>query len=154
MKKNLFVLTSMLFAAAVAVSCGNKNTEELLPEEETPAVEETVTEEPEAVVAEATETPAAAPVVNKEEILSKARQAGQAKCNCYQTDPASVEACIKAILEQSYAAYKDDKDFQAEMKAEYERCVKEKAAAAGKKAADEGAKKAASAISDRLNNRK
>ena len=136
----------MLFAAAIAVSCGNKNTEEEVNAEDSTAVEEaTVTE---------TNVDAAAPAVNKEEILSKAREAGRAKCNCYQTDPASVEACIKAILEQSYAAYKDDADFQAEMKAEFDRCVKEKATDAGKKAADEGVKKAAGAISDRLNNKK
>ncbi|MBQ2488622.1 MAG: hypothetical protein II525_02260 [Bacteroidales bacterium] len=146
MKKGLFLFASMLFAAAIAVSCGNKNTEEEVNAEDSTAVEEaTVTE---------TNVEAAAPAVNKEEILSKAREAGRAKCNCYQTDPASVEACIKAILEQSYAAYKDDADFQAEMKAEFDRCVKEKATEAGKKAADEGVKKAAGAISDRLNNKK
>lgn len=146
MKKGLFLFASMLFAAAIAVSCGNKNTEEEVNAEDSTAVEEaTVTE---------TNVDAAAPAVNKEEILSKAREAGRAKCNCYQTDPASVEACIKAILEQSYAAYKDDADFQAEMKAEFDRCVKEKATEAGKKAADEGIKKAAGAISDRLNNKK
>ena len=145
MKKGLFLFASMLFAAAIAVSCGNKNTEEEVNAEDSTAVEEaTVTE---------TNVEAAAPAVNKEEILSKAREAGRAKCNCYQTDPASVEACIKAILEQSYAAYKDDADFQAEMKAEFDRCVKEKATEAGKKAADEGVKKAAGAISDRLNNK-
>ncbi|MBO4774215.1 MAG: hypothetical protein J5516_05520, partial [Bacteroidales bacterium] len=144
--KGLFLFASMLFAAAIAVSCGNKNTEEEVNAEDSTAVEEaTVTE---------TNVDAAAPAVNKEEILSKAREAGRAKCNCYQTDPASVEACIKAILEQSYAAYKDDADFQAEMKAEFDRCVKEKATEAGKKAADEGVKKAAGAISDRLNNKK
>ncbi|MBQ6667419.1 MAG: hypothetical protein IJM65_04820 [Bacteroidales bacterium] len=148
MKKGLFLFASMLFAAAIAVSCGNKNTEEEVNAEDSTAVEEaTVTETP--VAAEA-----AAPAVNKEEILSKAREAGRAKCNCYQTDPASVENCIRAILEQSYAAYKDDADFQAEMKAEFDRCVKEKATEAGKKAADEGVKKAAGAISDRLNNKK
>jgi hypothetical protein len=146
MKKGLFLFASMLFAAAIAVSCGNKNTEEEVNAEDSTVVEEaTVTE---------TNVEAAAPAVNKEEILSKAREAGRAKCNCYQTDPASVEACIKAILEQSYAAYKDDADFQAEMKAEFDRCVKEKATEAGKKAADEGVKKAAGAISDRLNNKK
>ncbi|MBP5613068.1 MAG: hypothetical protein J6X35_02830 [Bacteroidales bacterium] len=146
MKKGLFLFASMLFAAAIAVSCGNKNTEEEVNAEDSTAVEEaTVTE---------TNVEAAAPAVNKEEILSKAREAGRAKCNCYQTDPASVENCIRAILEQSYAAYKDDADFQAEMKAEFDRCVKEKATEAGKKAADEGIKKAAGAISDRLNNKK
>ena len=147
MKKGLFLFASMLFAAAIAVSCGNKNNEEEVEAGDSTAVEATVTDEP--VAAEA-----AAPAVNKEEILSKAREAGRAKCNCYQTDPASVEACIKAILEQTYAAYKDDADFQAEMKAEFDRCVKEKATEAGKKAADEGVNKAAGAISDRLNNKK
>lgn len=154
MKKGIMIFGSMLFAAAIAVSCGNKNTEEEVEATDSTVVEEeAVVEEVEAAPAEAAEV-AEAPAANKEEILSKAREAGRAKCNCYQTDPASVEACIKAILEQTYAAYMNDADFQAEMKAEYNRCVKEKAAAAGKKAADEGAKAAANAISNRLNNKK
>ena len=74
MKKGLFLFASMLFAAAIAVSCGNKNTEEEVNAEDSTAVEEaTVTE---------TNVDAAAPAVNKEEILSKAREAGRAKCNC------------------------------------------------------------------------
>lgn len=144
MKKVILTLSCAMFLAGVCFSCGNKEAEEVIEEE---AVEEVVEEE---AVEEAVAVEAAAPAVNKEEILSKARQAGQAKCNCYQKDAAHVEACIKAILEQSYAAYKDDADFQKEMKAEYDRCVKEKASAAAKKAADEGAKQAASAISKRL----
>lgn len=145
MKKGLLVLGSMLFVAAMAISCGNKNVE--AADEEMEAVEETM-DETEAPAATAATTEV---TVNKEEILSKAREAGRAKCNCYQTDPASVEACIKAILEQSYAAYQNDEDFQKEMKAEYDRCVKEKATAAAKEATDKGVKAAAGAISKKLN---
>ncbi len=114
--------------------------EEVVTEEEV-----VVEEEPAAAPAEATAT------INKDEILSKAREAGRAKCNCYQTDPASVENCINAILDQGYAAYKGDADFQKEMKAEYDKCIKEKAVAAGKEAAKEGTKAAANAISNKLN---
>ncbi len=144
MKKGLLVLGSMLFVAAMAISCGNKNVE--ATEEEIIAEEEVTTEAVETAAPATTEV-----TVNKEEILSKAREAGRAKCNCYQTDPASVEACIKAILEQSYAAYQNDEDFQKEMKAEYDRCVKEKATAAAKEATDKGVKAAAGAISKKLN---
>lgn len=147
MKKGLLVLGSVLFVASMAISCGNKNAE--TTEEEIVAEEEVVEEATEAPAAEAT----AEVAVNKEEILSKAREAGQAKCNCYQTDPASVESCIKAILDQTYAAYQNDEDFQKEMKAEYDRCVKEKANAAAKKAVDAGTKEAAKAISKKLNNK-
>ncbi len=146
MKKVILTLSCAMFLAGVCFSCGNKEAEEVLEEE---AVEEVV-EEAEAVVEEAVAVEEDAPAVNKEEILSKARQAGQAKCNCYQKDAAHVEACIKAILEQSYAAYKEDVDFQKEMKAEYDKCIKEKASAAAKEVANEGAKAAASAISKKL----
>ena len=111
MKKGLLLLGSMLFVASMAISCGNKNVE--ATDEEIIAEEEVVAEPAEAAPAATTEA-----TVNKEEILSKAREAGQAKCNCYQTDPSSVEACIKAILDQGYAAYQNDEDFQREMKAE------------------------------------
>lgn len=60
----------------------------------------------------------------KDEILSKAREAGQAKCNCYKNDPVAIESCFRPILEENFAAYKDDANFQAEMDAEYKRCIR------------------------------
>jgi hypothetical protein len=151
MKRTVLFLGSALFVAGMMFSCGNNNVEAV--EEDTTATTEEVTAEevqaPEAVAPEAT-------TVSKEEILSKAREAGQAKCNCYKTDPASVENCFKAILSESYAAYKDDADFQAEMKAEYNRCIKEKATNAakevGNKAVKAGAQAASEAASDALKN--
>ncbi|MBP5758313.1 MAG: hypothetical protein J6W45_02795 [Bacteroidales bacterium] len=148
MKKVTLFLGSALFVAGMMFSCGNNNAEAV--EEDTTATEEVKAEE-------APAPEAAAPVAtNKEEILSKAREAGQAKCNCYKTDAASVEKCFQAILDQTYAAYKDDADFQAEMKAEYNRCIKGKVKDAAKeatnKAVKEGAKAASEAATDALKN--
>ena len=150
MKKVTLFLGSALFVAGMMFSCGNNNAEAV--EEDTTATEEVAAEE-------APAPEAAAPVAtSKEEILSKAREAGQAKCNCYKTDVASVEKCFQAILDQTYAAYKDDADFQAEMKAEYNRCIKEKATnaakEAGNKAVKSGAQAASEAATDALKNLK
>lgn len=148
MKKVTLFLGSALFVAGMMFSCGNNNAEAV--EEDTTATEEVTAEEAPAPEAAA---PAA---TSKEEILSKAREAGQAKCNCYKTDAASVEKCFQAILDQTYAAYKDDADFQAEMKAEYNRCIKGKVKDAAKdatnKAVKEGAKAASEAATDALKN--
>ena len=141
MKRVFLTLSCAMFLAGVCFSCGNNEAEAVEEEALTEEVEE-VQEAPVAEVAVAT--------VNKDEILSKARQAGQDKCNCYQKDAAHVEACINAILEQSYAAYKNDVDFQKEMKAEYDKCIKEKATAAAKEATSQGVKAAAGAISKKL----
>ena len=148
MKKTVLFLGSALFVAGMMFSCGNNNAEAV--EEDTTATEEVTAEE-------APAPEAAAPVAaSKEEILSKAREAGQAKCNCYKTDAASVEKCFQAILDQTYAAYKDDAEFQKEMKAEYERCIKGKVKDAAKdatnKAVKEGAKAASEAATDALKN--
>ena len=129
-------------------SCGNNNAEAV--EEDSAAITEEVTTD------EATATEATPATTSKEEILSKAREAGQAKCNCYKTDAASVEKCFQAILDQTYAAYKDDADFQAEMKAEYNRCIKGKVQDAAKdatnKAVKAGAQAASEAATDALKN--
>ena len=84
-------------------------------------------------------------------MIDAAIAAGQAKCNCYKTDAASVESCINSILTESYAAYKDNEEFQARMNEEFESCVKEKVADATKKAVNEGVKAGAKAISEKLN---
>lgn len=142
MKKVLSFVSCALFVAAMTVACGHKTAEE--------AVDSTV----EATVEEAVEV---APVeaasmsdAEHEAMLNAAREAGQAKCNCYKTDAASVESCIKSILAQSYAAYQDNEEFKAAMDAEFNSCVKEKATAAVKDAANEGIKAGANELSKKL----
>jgi hypothetical protein len=143
MKKVLSFLSCALFVAAMTVSCGQKNAEEAT----------------DSIIDEATEQieEAAAPVectgmseAEHAAMLSAAEQAGIAKCNCYKTDPSSVEACIKSILSESYAKYQENEEFQAAMNAAYQNCVKEKATAAAKEAANEGIKEGAKAISNAL----
>lgn len=143
MKKTLFFLGCALFVAGM-ISCNN-NAEEPVTDEvavEEVAVEEPVAEEPVAVEETAS--------VDKTAVINAAKEAAQAKCNCYKTDPASVEACIRAILTAEYAAYQNDTDFQATMEAEYKNCIKEKAADATKKAADKAISAGADALSKKL----
>jgi hypothetical protein len=88
MKKTLVLVGGVVFAALLAVSCGNKQA----AEENAEAVEEVVAEE---VVAE----PAAEVVVDDAELLSAAQKAGLAKCNCYNSETKSVnDDCIDAIF--------------------------------------------------------
>lgn len=143
MKKTLFFLGCALFVAGM-ISCNN-NAEEPVTDEV--AVEEVVVEEPVAEEPVAVEETAS---VDKTAVIIAAKEAAQAKCNCYKTDPASVEACIRAILTAEYAAYQNDTDFQATMEAEYKNCIKEKAADATKKAADKAISAGAEALSKKL----
>ena len=145
MKKVLSFVGCVLFVAAMTVACGHKNTE---------AVDSTVEENVEAACCEKTVEAATMCDAEHEAMLNAARQAGQAKCNCYKTDPASVESCIKSILAESYAAYKDNEEFKAAMEEEFNSCVKDKATAALKDAANEGVKEGAKALSGALNKKK
>ena len=142
MKKVLSFVGCALFVAAMAISCGNKNQAEATDS----MVDETVAEE----LAEAPVEAAAMSDADHQAMLDAAAEAGRAKCNCYKTDAASVESCIKAILSQSYAAYEGNEEFKAAMEAEYQSCIKEKATAAVKDAANEGIKAGAKAISEKL----
>lgn len=142
MKKVLSFIGCALFVAAMAVSCKNAPAEEAVDT----IVEETV-EETVATEAAATTTCD----MDRQAMLDAAAEAGRAKCNCYKTDAASVEACIKSILAQSYAAYQDNDEFKAAMEAEYQSCVKEKVKDAAKDAADKGIKEGAKALSNALN---
>ncbi len=137
MKKFLSFFGCALFVAAMTISCASKNAEE--------ATDETV------VAEEAVENAPCEATVDNTAMLNAAIEAGRAKCNCYQTDPASVEACIKAILSESYAAYQDNDEFKAAMNAEFDKCVKEKAKDAAKDAANKGIKEGANALSNALN---
>lgn len=145
MKKVLSFFGCALFVAAMTISCASKNAEEAVVEDE--AVVENAEE---AAPAEA----AATCDMDRQAMLDAAAEAGRAKCNCYKTDAASVEACIKSILAQSYAAYQDNEEFKAAMEAEYQSCVKEKVSAAAKDAANKGIKEGANALSDALSKKK
>ena len=146
MKKVLSFVSCALFVAAMTVACGHKNTE---------VVDSTVEETVEEVATEATAVEATAMSdAEHQAMLDAAREAGRAKCNCYKTDAASVESCIKSILSQSYAAYEGNEEFTAAMEAEYQSCIKEKATAAAKQAANEGVKEGAKALSNALNKKK
>ncbi len=146
MKKVLSFFGAALFVAAMSVSCGNNNTEATDSicdsTEETTCCEQQAAQPVEAVAMTDAEHQA---------MLDAAAEAGRAKCNCYKTDPASVESCIKSILSQTYAAYEGNDEFKAAMEEEYKSCIKEKASAAAKEAANEGIKEGAKALSNALN---
>ena len=141
MKKVLSFIGCAIFVAAMSISCGHKNQEEAVDSMIDSTIEENAVEQ---VAPEMSDAEHAA-------MIDAAIAAGQAKCNCYKTDAASVEACINSILTESYAAYKDNEEFQARMNEEFENCVKGKVADATKQAVNEGVKAGAKAISDKLN---
>lgn len=146
MKKVLFYIGCAMFVASMTVACNNnknaENTDSI--------VEETVEEATTECTAEAVEATTMSDAEHAA-MLNAAREAGRAKCNCYKTDPASVESCIKSILTQTYAAYEGNDEFKAAMEEEYKSCIKEKASAAAKEAANEGIKEGAKALSNALN---
>jgi phosphoglycolate phosphatase-like HAD superfamily hydrolase len=140
MKKVLSFVGCALFVAAMAISCkSNQEATDTLVEDTTvmDAVEEVATADQ---MSEA----------DHQAMLDAAAEAGRAKCNCYKTDAASVESCIKSILSESYAAYEGNEEFQAAMEEEYNNCIKEKATAAAKEAGDKAVKEGAKAIANQL----
>jgi len=141
MKKVLTLIGCAAFVAVMAVACNQKN-----QENDSIAEEVAIEEATEAAPVEA----AAMSDAEHQAMLNAAAEAGRAKCNCYKTDASSVEACIKSILSERYAAYQDNEEFKAAMEAEFNNCVKEKATAAIKGKADEGIKAGAKAISESL----
>lgn len=141
MKKVLSFIGCAIFVAAMTVACGHKNQEEATDSMIDTTIEENAVE---MVAPEMSDAEHAA-------MIDAAIAAGQAKCNCYKTDAASVENCINSILTESYAAYKDNEEFQARMNEEFESCVKSKVADATKEAVNQGVKAGAKAISDKLN---
>ncbi|MBR1850225.1 MAG: hypothetical protein IJ789_02510 [Bacteroidales bacterium] len=150
MKKVLFYIGCALFVASMTVACNNKkNTEPVDSTTCCEAVEEIATE------TECTAAPVEAAATMSEAehaaMLDAAREAGRAKCNCYKTDPSSVEACIKSILSETYASYQNNDEFKATMEAEFNSCVKEKVSDAAKDAAEKGIKAGADALSKKLN---
>lgn len=147
MKKVLSFIGCAMFVAAMTVSCGHKNAEEAVDSVIDTTVEEVVEEQAAVEAVAMSDAEHAA-------MLDAAREAGRAKCNCYKKDAASVEACIKSIIAQSYAAYENNEEFKAAMEEEFNSCVKEKATAAVKDAANEGIKAGANAIANQLNKKK
>lgn len=140
MKKVLSFVGCALFVAAMAISCkSNQEATDTLVEDTTVmnAVEEVATADQ---MSEA----------DHQAMLDAAAEAGRAKCNCYKTDAASVESCIKSILSETYAAYEGNEEFQAAMEEEYNNCIKEKATAAAKEAGDKAVKEGAKAIANQL----
>ncbi len=144
MKKVLSFIGCAIFVAAMTVACGHKNQEEAVDSMIDSTVENAV--EQVAPVEGATMSDA-----EHAAMIDAAIAAGQAKCNCYKTDAASVESCINSILTESYAAYKDNAEFQARMNEEFESCVKSKVADATKQAVNEGVKAGAKALSEKIN---
>ena len=144
MKKVLSFVGCALFVAAMTVACGHK----------TEVVDSTVEETIEEAAAPVEAAACAMSDADHQAMLDAAREAGRAKCNCYKTDAASVESCIKSILSETYAAYEGNEEFKAVMEEEYQSCIKEKATAAAKEAANEGIKAGANALSNALNKKK
>ena len=142
MKKVLSFIGCAIFVAAMAVSCGPKNTETT----DVDSTETAVVDNPVEQVAPSTGMSDA----EHQAMLDAAREAGRAKCNCYKTDAASVESCIKSILSETYAAYEGNEEFQAAMEEEYNNCIKEKVSAAAKEAGDKAVKEGAKAIANQL----
>lgn len=152
MKKALFFVSCAAFVAAMTLSCNNNNVEEAVED----TIVEEVVEEPVEAVEQAAETTVEATAMSEAEhaaMLDAARQAGQAKCNCYKTDAASVEACIRSILSEKYAQYQNNSEFKAAMEAEFNSCVKAKVAEATKKEADKAIQAGANAIAKKIGNK-
>ncbi len=141
MKKVLSFIGCALFVAAMAVSC--KNNQEAATDS---LVDDTTVMNAVEEVAPIEEMSEA----DHQAMLDAAAEAGRAKCNCYKTDAASVESCIKSILSESYAAYEGNEEFKAAMEAEYNNCIKEKVSAAAKEAGDKAIKEGAKAITNQL----
>lgn len=141
MKKVLSFIGCALFVAAMAVSC--KNNQEAATDS---LVDDTTVMNAVEEVAPIEEMSEA----DHQAMLDAAAEAGRAKCNCYKTDAASVESCIKSILSESYAAYEGNEEFKAAMEAEYNNCIKEKVSAAAKEAGDKAIKEGAKSIANQL----
>ena len=141
MKKVLSFIGCALFVAAMAVSC--KNNQEAATDS---LVDDTTVMNAVEEVAPIEEMSEA----DHQAMLDAAAEAGRAKCNCYKTDAASVESCIKSILSESYAAYEGNEEFKAAMEAEYNNCIKEKVSAAAKEAGDKAVKEGVKAIANQL----
>jgi hypothetical protein len=138
MKKVLSFVGCALFVAAMTVSCGNKNQ----------AAEDTLAED--TILTEAVEEVAPIESEADNSAMLAAAEAGQKICECTKGDASSIESCMTSVLEAGYAQYSGNEEFAAAVRAEIENCVKDKATAAAKDAAQKGIKAGANAIADQL----
>ncbi len=151
MKKALLFVSAALLMAGLTVACNNNATEEnqdsiidTMEVVEEPTCCEEQTECAQECQAEATAECDAA-------MLAAAKEAGQAKCNCYKTDAASVEQCIRAIISERFAQYQNNEAFKKAMNEEFNNCIKAKATEAAKEAGNKAIKAGAEALSKKIN---
>ena len=135
MKKVLSFFGCAMLVAAMTVSCGQKNAEQ---------TEDTVA--PEAIENATEMTSNDVVAVDNSAMLAAAKEAGEKICECTKGDAASIESCMKSILEAGYADYAGNDEFAAAVRAEVDNCIKEKAKAVATEAANEGIKKGAEAL--------
>lgn len=166
MKKVLFFAACALFVAGMTVSCGSKSNEE-----NTDSVQNDSTEMNEEAAATETETENATvdAAADNDAMLAAAKTVAEKKCNCYKTDPKSVENCIRGLIEGEFAKYKENAEFNAAVEREFKACIANKvkdaatekvneATSAAKqeaqKVADKAVKDAAKGLSNALTGKK
>lgn len=166
MKKVLFFAACALFVAGMTVSCGSKSNEENTDSVQNDSIE--MNEEAAATETE-TETATVDAAADNDAMLAAAKTVAEKKCNCYKTDPKSVENCIRGLIEGEYAKYKENAEFNAAVEREFKACIANKvkdaatekvneATSAAKqeaqKVADKAVKDAAKGLSNALTGKK
>lgn len=166
MKKVLFFSACALFVAGMTVSCGSKSNEENTDSVQNDSIE--MNEEATATETE-TETATVDAAADNDAMLAAAKAVAEKKCNCYKTDPKSVENCIRGLIEGEYAKYKENAEFNAAVEREFKACIANKvkdaatekvneATSAAKqeaqKVADKAVKDAAKGLSNALTGKK
>lgn len=166
MKKVLFFAACALFVAGMTVSCGSKSNEENTDSVQNDSIE--MNEEAAATENE-TETATVDAAADNDAMLAAAKAVAEKKCNCYKTDPKSVENCIRGLIEGEYAKYKENAEFNAAVEREFKACIANKvkdaatekvneATSAAKqeaqKVADKAVKDAAKGLSNALTGKK
>lgn len=166
MKKVLFFAACALFVAGMTVSCGSKSNEENTDSVQNDSIE--MNEEAAATETEA-ETATVDAAADNDAMLAAAKAVAEKKCNCYKTDPKSVENCIRGLIEGEYAKYKENAEFNAAVEREFKACIANKvkdaatekvneATSAAKqeaqKVADKAVKDAAKGLSNALTGKK
>lgn len=166
MKKVLFFAACALFVAGMTVSCGSKSNEENTDSVQNDSIE--MNEEAAATETE-TETATIDAAADNDAMLAAAKAVAEKKCNCYKTDPKSVENCIRGLIEGEYAKYKENAEFNAAVEREFKACIANKvkdaatekvneATSAAKqeaqKVADKAVKDAAKGLSNALTGKK
>lgn len=166
MKKVLFFAACALFVAGMTVSCGSKSNEENTDSVQNDSIE--MNEEAAATETE-TENATVDAAADNDAMLAAAKAVAEKKCNCYKTDPKSVENCIRGLIEGEFAKYKENAEFNAAVEREFKACIANKvkdaatekvneATSAAKqeaqKVADKAVKDAAKGLSNALTGKK